>query len=65
MSNLRIIELEQQLKRRDERLNEIEAKVKDLPQYSLYIDDETSDAYMVNRFSGDYIDTDSVLECFK
>ena len=64
MSNLRIIELEQQLKRRDERLNEIEAKVTKLLRFGIgYIGDSR---YAIEDTElGEYLSRDSVLECFK
>ena len=60
MSKLRIIELEQQLKRRDERLNEIETKVKQLTRYSTGYGDG-----MFPTDYGSYVKISLVLGCFK
>ena len=60
MSNLRIIELEQQLKRRDERLQEIETKVINCTRYSTGYDDG-----MFRYTYGDYLQVEDVLKCFK
>jgi len=64
MSNLRIIELEQQLKRRDERLAEIETKVSYLLRYDLgYFGNEH---YQIEHdVCGDYFKIKDVLNCFK
>lgn len=60
MSLLRIIELEQQLKRRDERLAEIEAKIYTLKTYS---PDSTYE--MEEDACGNYFKFNDVLECLK
>jgi len=61
MSILRIKELEQQLKRRDERLAYIEAKIKALERFEpeQYLGGMTSDT------DGQWLYLDDVLECFK
>jgi hypothetical protein len=64
MCILRIKELEQQLKRRDERLAEIEAKIASLLRYDIgYIGDSKYD--MEEDKYGFYLRLDDVLECFQ
>lgn len=62
MSNLRIIELEQQLKRRDERLQAIETKVKGLTRFNPV---DTRLVWMDVVEDGVWLYLDDVLECFK
>ena len=59
MSNLRIIELEQQLKRRDDRMADIEEKIKQLYRY------EPDYLGVTAEKNGWLLYRDSVLECFK
>ena len=60
MSKLRIIELEQQLKRRDERLSEIEAKVNALQKY-----DVSYEGGMGLGGLDGYYSIEDVIEAFK
>lgn len=68
MSNLRIIELEQQLKRRDERLAEIEARVNALDTYIEHysgIINLKYTKYPDNRLCNEqYVSWTELLECF-
>ena len=64
MSNLRIIELEQQLKRRDERLQVIEAKITKLLRFDIGYIGDSRYAIEYTEF-GEYLSRDSVLEAFK
>lgn len=62
MSNLRIIELEQQLKRRDARLAEIETKINNLTRFNPV---DARLVWMDVVENGTWLYLDDVLNCFK